>query len=283
MGKRSLRASQVCINAETSWRKPVCLCGGVALGDIDLHFLWQAWHLVSSTFTLCGRRGTWRHRSSLCVARVGPTALGWLWWRARVPLSPWSPRLFVWRAWPLATSGVALGDIDVRFCVAGVALGDIDLCFVWQATDLRRGCRGCLCGRLHFVWQAWRLATSTFTLCGRRGTERQTDRDRQRQTETDRDRQRQTETDRDKQRQTETDRDRQRQTDIHTLQYNTLQYITLHYIHYITLRYVTSHFITFHYINAIHTYIHTYITLHYIHTYTHTYITLHYITLLYIT
>ncbi len=37
--------------------------------------------------------------------------------------------------------------------------------------------------------------------------ERETDRDRQRQTETDRDRQRQTETDRDRQRQTETDRD----------------------------------------------------------------------------
>ena len=43
--------------------------------------------------------------------------------------------------------------------------------------------------------------------------DRQTDRDRQRQTETDRDRQRQTETDRDRQRQTETDRDRQRQTE----------------------------------------------------------------------
>ena len=31
---------------------------GVALGDIDLHFAWQAWHLVTSTFTLRGRRGT---------------------------------------------------------------------------------------------------------------------------------------------------------------------------------------------------------------------------------
>ena len=33
----------------------------MALGDIHwvgLHFAWQAWHLVTSTFTLCGRRGT---------------------------------------------------------------------------------------------------------------------------------------------------------------------------------------------------------------------------------
>ena len=43
-----------------TWRRPVsCGVAGVALGDIDLHFVWQAWHLVTSTFTLCGRRGTW--------------------------------------------------------------------------------------------------------------------------------------------------------------------------------------------------------------------------------
>ena len=41
---------------------------GVALGDIDLHFAWQAWHLAKSTFALRGRHGTWRHPSSLCVA-----------------------------------------------------------------------------------------------------------------------------------------------------------------------------------------------------------------------
>ena len=35
---------------------------GVALGDIDLHFAWQAWHLATSTFTLRGRGGTWPHR-----------------------------------------------------------------------------------------------------------------------------------------------------------------------------------------------------------------------------
>ena len=47
---------------------------GVALGDIYLHFAWQAWqawHLVTSTFTLCGRRGTYGTGLAL-VARLVP-------------------------------------------------------------------------------------------------------------------------------------------------------------------------------------------------------------------
>ena len=108
---------------------------GVALGDMDLHFAWQAWHLQHWAGSggalgsggrrgcLRGRRGTWRHRPSLCVAGVGLMALGWLWWRA-----------WVWRA---------------PRCLAGVALGDSDL---------------------HFAWQVWHLVTWTFTLCGRRGS-----------------------------------------------------------------------------------------------------------------
>ena len=37
------------------------LCvAGVALGDVDRrNFAWQAWHLVTSTVTLRGRRGTY--------------------------------------------------------------------------------------------------------------------------------------------------------------------------------------------------------------------------------
>ena len=36
------------------------LCvAGVALGDIDFRFAWQAWRLVTSTFALPGRRGTY--------------------------------------------------------------------------------------------------------------------------------------------------------------------------------------------------------------------------------
>ena len=101
---------------------------GVALGDIDLHFVWQAWHLATSIVTLRGRHGTWRHRPPLCVAGVALLALDWLWWRAWVPVD--------------AIVAAAVG-------VAGLALGDIDL---------------------HFVWQAWHLATSIVTLRGRHGT-----------------------------------------------------------------------------------------------------------------
>ena len=56
------------------------LCvAGVALGNSCLRFAWQVWH--SSTFSLRGRRGTWR---SICVA--GVALMGWVWWRAWGPL-----------------------------------------------------------------------------------------------------------------------------------------------------------------------------------------------------
>ena len=166
----------------TSTCPSLCLAGK-ALCAIHLHFVWQAWHFVTSTFTLCGRRGTWRHRLLLCVAGVA-MALGWLWWHA------WS-----------AGGAVTLR----RFAWAGVALCDIHLRFVWQVWHLttsivtlrgRRGTYGtglalvarlvsrrrrdaaafCVAGvalcdiHLHFVWQAWHLTTSIVTLRGRRGT-----------------------------------------------------------------------------------------------------------------
>ena len=40
---------------------------------------WQAWHLVTSTFVSRGRRGTWSHPPSFCVAGLALMALGWLW------------------------------------------------------------------------------------------------------------------------------------------------------------------------------------------------------------
>ena len=47
------------------------LCiAGVALGDIHLHFAWQAWHLATSTFTSRGRRGACAHQLSSGVAGV---------------------------------------------------------------------------------------------------------------------------------------------------------------------------------------------------------------------
>ena len=79
---------------------------GVPLGDIDGDFAWQAWHLVKSTVTLRGRRGT-----LALVTRLVPVCR-----RGR-------RGTFAWQAWH------ALGDIDLSLCVAGVALGDIDLHF----------------------------------------------------------------------------------------------------------------------------------------------------------
>jgi len=43
---------------------------GVALFDIDFHVVWQAWRFLTSTFMLRGRRGTFGHRPSCCVAGV---------------------------------------------------------------------------------------------------------------------------------------------------------------------------------------------------------------------
>ena len=79
---------------------------GVALGDIHLRFAWHAWHLAASTCVLRGRRSTWSHPFSFCVAGVAGVA------------------------------GVALGDIHLRLCVAGVALGHIHLRFAWQVWHL---------------------------------------------------------------------------------------------------------------------------------------------------
>ena len=112
------------------------------LGDIDRHFAWQAWYLATSTVTLRGRSGTWRHRPSLCVAGVELMALGWLRWRAWVSFGAMV-------AAAVCVAGVALRRHRPSLCVAGVALRDMDR---------------------HFAWQAWHLATSTVTLRGRRGT-----------------------------------------------------------------------------------------------------------------
>ena len=116
---------------------------GMALGDMCLHFTWQAWHLTTSTFVLRGRRGTYG-----TVAR-----LGW-------DLSPVTPRLFAWPVLHLATCAfVSRGRRGTwrhvpSFHVAGVALGDIYL-------SVLRGRRG-----TYGTWQAWHLATCSFVSRG---------------------------------------------------------------------------------------------------------------------
>ena len=133
-------------------------------------FAWQAWHFVTSTFTLCGRRGTWWHGLLLCVAGVALMALGWLWWRAWFPGSAVTPRRFAWQAWHFVTSTFTLcgrrGAWRHRLllCVAGVALMPLGRLW-WRAWSA-----GGAVTPWRFAWQAWHFVTSTFTLCGRRGT-----------------------------------------------------------------------------------------------------------------
>ena len=39
-------------------RRTLCVAG-VALGDMDCHLAWEAWHFLTWTVTLRGRRGTY--------------------------------------------------------------------------------------------------------------------------------------------------------------------------------------------------------------------------------
>ena len=87
------------------------LCvAGVGLGDIHLRFTWQAWHNLTSTVVLRGRRGTY--------------GTGWRAW-ARIC-----------RLWRRGTLRGRRGTWwhPPSFHVAGVALGHIYVGFAWQGT-----------------------------------------------------------------------------------------------------------------------------------------------------
>ena len=137
---------------------------GVAPGDINVRFTWQAWRNLTSTF--------------VCVASVALMALG-----GALELV-----LGARDAAALCVAGVALGDIDVRFTwqawrnltstfvlLAGVALMALGgaLGLVLGARDAAALCvAGVALGDIYarFTWQAWHNLTSTFVLRGRRGT-----------------------------------------------------------------------------------------------------------------
>ena len=194
-------------------RDAAALCvAGVAQTHIHRRFAWQAWHNLTATVVLRGRRGThgtgWRawtglvardarDAAALCVAGVA---------------QPHIHRRFAWQAWHNLTATVVLrgrrgthgtgwrpwtGLVarDARdaaaLCVAGVAQPHIHLRFAWQAchnrtsTIVSRGSMALMAlgGVLglawspvtpvtprHFAWQAWHNLTSTFVLRGRRGT-----------------------------------------------------------------------------------------------------------------
>ena len=182
---------------------------GVAQPHIYRHFTWQAWHNLTSTVVLRGRRATYgtgwrawtwlgaRDAAAFCVAGVA---------------QPHIYRHFTWQAWHNLTSTVVLrGILRGRrgttshlpsFHVAGVAQPHIYRHFTWPAwhnltsTVVLRGRRGtygtgwrawtwlgardaaafCVAGVAqphiyrHFTWQAWHNLTSTVVLRGRRGT-----------------------------------------------------------------------------------------------------------------
>ena len=132
------------------------------------HFVWQAWHKLTSTVVSRGRRGTNAHLLSFCVAGVGQMALGGALGRAWAPVTP---RHVAWQAWHKLTSTVTSTLVLcgrrgtnahlLSFCVAGVgqmALGGA-LGRAWAPVTPR-----------HVVWQAWHERSPTVVSRGRRGT-----------------------------------------------------------------------------------------------------------------
>ena len=70
-GKRGTYGSGGTLGAPWSRVTPRHFCvAGAALGDVHVHFAWQAWHLVTATFVLRGTRGIYRTGLGL-VARLG--------------------------------------------------------------------------------------------------------------------------------------------------------------------------------------------------------------------
>ena len=126
-GRRGTDGTGLALVARLGLAGATAVCvAGVVLGDIDLHFAWQAWHLVTSTFTLRGRRGilrrmrgTWwdlHFASPALVARLVPVC-------HRGHRGCLRGRCGTWRRRP-------------SHCVAAVVLGDIDLHFAWQVWHL---------------------------------------------------------------------------------------------------------------------------------------------------
>ena len=116
-----------------TWRHGPSLCvAGVALGDMDPHFAWQAWRL-------------WHWAGS-------GGALG-------SQVSPWAPRLFAWQAWHLVTWTFTLRESHTTCSHTSLCVAGTHTQLVLTQLDIDA----------HFAWQAWDLATCSSTLRGRRG------------------------------------------------------------------------------------------------------------------
>ena len=115
-------------------RDAAALCvAGAAQTHIYRRFAWQAWHKLTSTIVLRGRRGTNSHLPSFCVAGVALMALG-------------------------GALGLGLVARDAAaLCVAGAAQAHIYRRLAWQAwhkltsTIVLRGRRV----TVDTGWRAW--------------------------------------------------------------------------------------------------------------------------------
>ena len=164
---------------------------------------WQAWHNLTSTVVLRGRRGTdgigWRawtglgarDAAPLCVAGVAQPDIHlrftWQAWHKLTSTVVLRGRLGThctgWRAW------TGLGACDAAtLCVAGVAQTHTDCRFsgrcgthstgwrAWTGLGARDAAALCVAGvaQTHtycrFAWQAWHKLTPTVVSRGRRGT-----------------------------------------------------------------------------------------------------------------
>ena len=154
------------------------------------HFAWKAWHNLSSTFVLRGRRGTISHPPSFRVAGVALMALGGalgLAWSPVTPVTPVTPRHFAC----FCVAGVAQSQIHHRFAWQAWTLSDTifhiqlshttlstSIFHIWTglvARDVRDVAALCVVGvaQSHiyrgFAWQSWhKLTSSTIVLRGRR-------------------------------------------------------------------------------------------------------------------
>ena len=144
------------------------LCvAGVAQTHTYCRFTWQAWHKLTSTVVLRGKRGTNSHPPSFCVAGVAGVALMALGGALGLAWAPVTPRHFAWQAWHKLTPTVVLrgrrgtNSHPPSFYVAGVALMALGgvLGLAWAPVTPR-----------HFAWQAWHKLTPTVVSRGRRGT-----------------------------------------------------------------------------------------------------------------
>ena len=134
---------------------------------INLRFARHAWHLLTPTFVLHGRHGTYDTGLDL-VARLGPVSRPWCCTlcAAGVALGEIN-RQVAWQVWHLVKSTFVLRgrpgtcSHQPSFCVAGMAL--MTLGWIWWRAWGPLVARGAA----HFAWQAWHLATSTVRLRGK--------------------------------------------------------------------------------------------------------------------